>query len=577
MVWDAEKQAHGEPEEAAIASVSMEEDEEDEGRRRRRRRRRRRIPQRPLTAAEKLAATRVNVAPRDGSASDQDPEKGREPGDSDESDEREEQQEEEGSGFFASLRRFERKLDKTLGLESEAIDRKLPQDRQPQPWHAQLNMALLWASGTMNVSCFATGFLGWEFGLSLKQSILCILFASLLGGAVSGFCATLGPATGLRQISIGRYSFGWWPNKIIAALNTIQQIGWSAVGCITGGLAMTAVSGGGVPIASGIIIIACCSLVVSCLGLRAILVYEKYAWLIYFVIFMIIFGETGRYADNTTPTSLKGADLSGNVLSLLAVVYGSSASWATVASDYYVHYAVNVNRTKVFLMTTLGIAIPTSIGMLAGAVVSSAMNNREDWKEAYEDQGLGYLIRDMLYPLGFAKFILILLVLSGINMNILNGYSAAISCQQFSRPFAKIPRFIWTIVCFGVVIALALAGRNHLLAYLQNFLSLLGYWCTSYFVILFTEHYLFKKNNFANYDLEGWNDPKRLPLGLAALAAFCLGVVVWVMGMVETWYVGPIGRQIGSSGGDVSNELTLVVTAIVYVPARYLELKYVGR
>lgn len=546
---------HGEAEELAIAPAA-------EGSASR--------PQRPLSTAEKLAATRIDVNSRAGSSSNHDSEKAHPEDEGGHASHRE-------TGLLASLRRFEAKLDRTLGLESEAIDRKLPSDRKPQPWHAQLNMALLWASGTMNVSCFATGFLGWEFGLSLKQSILCIIFASLLGGAVSGFCATLGPATGLRQISIGRYSFGWWPNKIVAALNTIQQIGWSAVGCITGGLAMTAVSGGNVPIASGIIIIACCSLVVSCLGLRAILVYEKYAWLIYFTIFMIIFGETGRYADNTTPTSLKGADLSGNVLSLLAVVYGSSASWATIASDYYVHYAVNVNRVKVFLMTTFGIAIPTSIGMLAGAVVSSALNNRPDWKDAYENEGLGYLIRDMLYPLGFAKFILVLLVLSGINMNIINTYSAAISCQQFARPFAKVPRFIWTILCFGVIIALALAGRNNLLAYLQNFLSLLGYWCTSYFVILFTEHYLFKKNNFANYDLEGWNDPKRLPLGLAAFAAFGLGVIVWVMGMVETWYVGPIGRQIGADGGDISNELTLVVTTLVYIPARYLELKYVGR
>lgn len=65
--------------------------------------------------------------------------------------------------------------------------------------------------------------------------------------------------------------------------------------------------------------------------------------------------------------------------------------------------------------------------------------------------------------------------------------------------------------------------------------SLLGYWCTSYFVIIFTEHYLFRKGSFANYDLEGWNDPKRLPLGIAAFTAFALGVIAWVMGMVETW------------------------------------------
>ncbi len=324
---------------------------------------------------------------------------------------------------------------------------------------------------------------------------------------------------------------GWYPNKLIAALNTIQQRGWSAVGCITGGLALQGVSNGHISIVVGIVIIAVCSLAVSFVGLRAILAYEKYAWLVYFIIFMIIFGQTGPYTDNTTPASVSGTTLSGTILSLLAIVYGSSASWATIASDYYVHYPADVSRTKVFLLTTLGISIPTSIGMCAGAVVAFALNNRPDWAAAYH-KGLGFLIRDMLHPRGFADFILVLLVLSGINMNIINTYSAAISCQQFARPFAKVPRFLWTCLCFGVIVALAVAGRDHLLGYLQNFLALLGYWCTSYFVIVFTEHYYFRRGDFWNYDLEGWNDPHVLPIGLAAGTSFALGVVAWVMGMV---------------------------------------------
>lgn len=548
-------------------------------------------PQRPLTMEEKLAATTVDVNSR-GSSSEGPGTNGSTGFDDGR----------RRGGILTALRNFEATMDKRLGVESEAIVRKLPEDRAPVSWSDKLNMFCLWASGTMNLSCFATGFLGWEFGLSLKQSILICIFGSLLGGAVSGFCATLGPRTGLRQISVGRYSMGWYPNKIVAALNTIQQLGWSAVGCITGGLALQAVSDGHVSIAVGIIVIAVCSLIISFVGLRAILVYEKYAWLIYLVIFLIIFGETGRYADNVTEanidgTPLVGADLSGTVLTLLAIVYGSSASWATIASDYYVHYPANESRTKVFIMTTLGIAIPTSIGMVAGCVVSSTLNNRSDWSTTYQDGGIGFLIQQMLYPYGFAKFILVLLVLSGINMNILNTYSAAISCQQFARPFAKIPRFIWTILCFGVIVALALAGQNNLLGYLQNFLALLGYWCTSYFVIVFTEHYLFRRDNFDNYDLDGWNDPARLPLGIAAFTAFALGVIAWVMGMVETWYVdtlvfssiikfvltvcaryvGPLGKLIGSSGGDVANEFTFVVTLVAYIPARYLELSRFGR
>jgi NCS1 nucleoside transporter family len=481
------------------------------------------------------------------------------------------------NGLFSRLRHVEAQLDAKLGIESEAIARKMPDEKRPVRWHEQLSMFALWASGTMNTSCFATGMLGWEFGLSLKQSVLIVIFASILGGAATGFAATFGAATGLRQISVSRYAFGWYPNKVIAALNTIVQIGWAAVACITGGLALTAVADGHISLVVGIVILAIVATLISFVGLRAILIYERYAWIIFFIIFMIFYGETGKYADNTTPSELKGADLSGQVLNLIAIIYGSSASWQTMASDYYVHYPTNINCWKVFLMTTFGIAIPTSIGMLAGCVVASGMNNRPDWKDTYENEGLGFLIQAMLYPRGFAKFILTLLVLSGINVNVISIYSAAISCQQFARPFARVPRFIWIILCFAVILGLAVGGRQSLNTYLQNFLSLLGYWSTQYFVILFSEHVIFRKMSFANYDLEAWNNPAKLPLGIAAGAAFAVGIVAWVMGMVESWYVGPLGKLIGSTGGDISNEFTFMVTALVFIPARYLEKRIVGR
>ncbi|KAL6817193.1 permease for cytosine/purines, uracil, thiamine, allantoin domain-containing protein [Trichoderma sp. SZMC 28015] len=482
-------------------------------------------------------------------------------------------------GFLASLRRFEARMDKALGIESHAIDRKTADQKRPVKWYEELTMAFIWTSGTLNISCFSTGFLTWEFGLSLKQSLLIIIFACFTGGAISAYCATFGAAMGLRQISVSRYSFGWYPNKLIALLNGIEQLGWTAVACISGGLALTAVADGHISLIIGVVIIATVSLVISFLGLGYILMYERYAWILNLTIYMIIFGMVGPYADNTTPSSVKGADLSGNMLSLFAIIYGSSSSWCTIVSDFYVHYPANVSRLKVFVLTILGIAVPTSIGMSAGAMVASTLNTQPSWKAAYTNphEGLGFLIRDMLHPRVFSKIVLVLFSCTGINTNIMTLYSGAISFQQMARPLAKIPRFIWTIMCFAVVLALAVAGRQKLNIYLQDFLSLLGYWCTSYFVILMLEHTLFRKRDFANYDLDGWNDPTRLPIGLAASMAFLLGVVAWCMGMVETWFVGPVGGLIGEFGGDLANEMTFVVTFITYIPARYIELKYFGR
>jgi purine-cytosine permease-like protein len=162
-------------------------------------------------------------------------------------------------------------------------------------------------------------------------------------------------------------------------------------------------------------------------------------------------------------------------------------------------------------------------------------------------------------------------------MNCIAIYAGSISAQLFAKPFQLVPRTVWTLIVFACILLIGLAGRDHLLAVLNNFLSLLGYWNTSFFVILFTEHYYFRGGNFANYDLDTWNTPSRLPLGLAGLTAFLCGAAGWIVGMVETYYTGAIARLIGDGGGDLGNELALVFTTLSYFPLRTLELKYIGR
>lgn len=387
----------------------------------------------------------------------------------------------------------------------------------------------------------------------------------------------MGPGTGLRQVAIARYSFGWWPSKIIAALNVVEEIGWSSVGSITGGLALSAVSEGRVSLVLGVVIVAVLGLVFSFIGLRAVLWYESWAWAIFFVIFMIMYGQAAHLADVKTPSALSGQSSSGAVLTLLGVVYGSSSSWCTIVSDYYVHYPVNTPKTKIFLLTTMGIALPTCVGMVLGCCVGSTMGVNPEWADAY-DSGLGYLIQKMLYPLGFAKFLLVVLVLSGIGINCIAIYSAALSIQLFARPLQVVPRAFWTLIIFVGILLLGVAGRNHLLAVLQNFLALLGCWNTAFFVIVFTEHYLFRNGNLGDYNLEAWNTQSKMPVGIAGLVAFLLGVVGCILGMVQTWYVGVIAAMIGDAGGDIGNQLAFIFTLISFVPLRYWERRqYPGR
>lgn len=236
-------------------------------------------------------------------------------------------------------------------------------------------MFLLWMSSTLNLGCFAIGFLGMEMGLDLRRTLVIIVFGTLVGSAVTGWCATMGPKTGLRQVSISRYSMGWWPSKLIAALNVVEQVGWSAVGSITGGLALSAVSDGGVGLALGVVIASVLGFVVSFVGLKAVFQYEKFAGLLLVVVFVVMYAETGRFADMAADTELQGPALSAAALSLFSVVYGSSASWSSIVADYYLEYPVDTSSLKVFVLTTLGICLPTVFGMCLGAVVASALHN----------------------------------------------------------------------------------------------------------------------------------------------------------------------------------------------------------
>ena len=226
----------------------------------------------------------------------------------------------------------------------------------------------------------------------------------------------MGPGTGLRQVAISRYSFGFYPSSIIAALNVIEQLGWASVSCITGGQALRAVSDGHISMIVGVVIVACISLCFSFFGLKAVMTIEQFIWMIAFVVFMIIYGESAHHANLSDPPTVSGMTRSGNVLSLISVIYGSSASWCSIVSDFYVHYPVNTSKVKVFIYTTLGISLPTCIGMLLGACIASALDENPEWAAAY-DNGIGEILQAIIYPRGFSKFLLVLLVLCGSKCN----------------------------------------------------------------------------------------------------------------------------------------------------------------
>ncbi|RYO66291.1 hypothetical protein AA0116_g1874 [Alternaria tenuissima] len=155
--------------------------------------------------------------------------------------------------------------------------------------------------------------------------------------------------------------------------------------------------------------------------------------------------------------------------------------------------------------------------------------------------------------------------------NVFNLYSIDFSMQLFGTWPAKLPRFIYTFLSVVVTIVVACVGYNSLNDIISNSGAVIGYWSIVYFVLIFEESVIFRP--VRGYGLTGWNAPRTLSMGIAAILSFCFGVVGAVVGTGQTLYTGPVAAMIGDYGGDIGTWLAFSFAAIVYAGMRYIEVR----
>jgi purine-cytosine permease-like protein len=281
----------------------------------------------------------------------------------------------------------------------------------------------------------------------------------------------------------------------------------------------------------------------------------------------------------------------------MAVNFSSASGWCSIASDYYCNYPATTKPWKIVTMTILGISIPTIFCTVIGACLGNVAISNADANPvlaaAYTDHGLGGLLLESYHPFHFSKFCLVLLVFTVVGNNVAVNYSSGLSLQLLGHYFHAVPRFIWSFLNALVIAVLAIAGKDHLSVIVSNFVSLLGYWTVSFTIILLIEDRWFRRHE--GYNLSAWDQPSKLPLGIAAVLALLTGYLAGgVTGMSQTWYIGmftpplrerknltypigPIAAKFGGFGGDVGIYLSLAFTLLVYPPARWYERKLTGR
>ncbi len=201
--------------------------------------------------------------------------------------------------------------------------------------------------------------------------------------------------------------------------------------------------------------------------------------------------------------------------------------------------------------------------MILGIGLASGVATTPSYEVALE-RGQGSLLVEGFAPLHtFGKFCAVVTALGLIANTIPPTYISGVDFQVLGRYALRVPRFIWNT--FGVVIytVCALAGRNSLAEIFTNFLALMGYWVAIWIAILLEECYIFRRKTGYNWD--SWNDREKLPLGIAALVAFLVGWAGAILCMAQVWYIGPIAKEVGEFGADVSAILRLLQAVVLSV------------
>ncbi|KAH6951222.1 permease for cytosine/purines, uracil, thiamine, allantoin-domain-containing protein [Ilyonectria sp. MPI-CAGE-AT-0026] len=436
-----------------------------------------------------------------------------------------------------------------------------------------LNIATLFSTASLSLLTISIGFAyPLVFGLSLAQAAPMIICLNLLFCAPSAYILTIAPRVGMRQLIQFRYVYGKYCNMIISGVSMIALAGFGVLGSVSGGQALASVNPGDISVTGGICIVLVSASVMGLMGYKVLHLYARYAWIPALIGFVILIGCAGDKLSQQMPSSAVG---SKPYLAAVSNSAGIMFSVGGIIGDFACYMPPEAPKTRLFLYCIGGLAIPFSLVMVAGAAIGGATLAIPAWTAAFTTGGVGGILAEILVGRlgGFGKFILVVIAWSVVPACVRDLYSVTVAIPAMAPILRRVPRVIITVIVTAAMIGVAISASNSFIVSLSSLLSIISYQSGSTTTIFLLEWLIIRKANPASFDPEVWNDGKALPSGIPALLTTAISWGPIVCGMSTGWYVGPIGRKVG----DLGFEFAVIVSLLVYIPLRTMEIKYRGR
>src|SRR5215471_1330321 len=176
--------------------------------------------------------------------------------------------------------------DKVIAVEPGGAEFIPLNERHGRP----LQLFWTWTSPNMEFATVFVGMIGvLFFGLSFWATFLAVVLGTLLGSVTLGILGTAGPRYGVPQMVLSRLGFGYWGNILPAGINSVVAgIGWFAVNSVSGALALNSLTH--MPQVLCLLIVVAVQIAVAFAGHNLIHVFERYAFPVLAVIFLIASG-----------------------------------------------------------------------------------------------------------------------------------------------------------------------------------------------------------------------------------------------------------------------------------------------
>ena len=389
----------------------------------------------------------------------------------------------------------------------------------------------LWFAANLTVADYVIGVLAVStFGLTFSQSVPVLLAGNLLGGAMLGLSAAMGPRLGFPQMLSSRASFGRRGNYFFGGLNWLSTVGWFVVNTILGVTALQVVWPSLNYYAAASLLVAAQVLIVV-FGHDFIHLFEKLMAVVLGLLFLGVLAsalgaDRGQLA--VLAPGYPGVTLGGVGIVLAASVF-YLMSWSPYASDYGRYLPSGSSGRRVALFALAGGAAASFAGDAVGAVVGTLAPELGLFQGLYQLTG------------SFGPFAILAVLLGAVAANSLNLYSNSLSLLVLD---VRAKRWVAVLAGGAVGLALSFYGQANFAANFEAFLLVLDYWITPWLGVVLVDYFILRRTT-----VERASNP--LMWDWRALTAYFAAILVSVPYMVPALsYLGfPFGSLAYLFGG----------------------------